>query len=75
MSDIANPAGLEGFEFLEYCTQDAAKLHEQFVAMGFSVAGQHKTQAVTLYQQNDIRFLVNTSPSSAAAEFAKAHGP
>lgn len=75
MSNIANPAGLEGFEFLEYCTEDPTRLHQQFTAMGFSVVGKHKTRDVTLYQQNDIRFLVNTTANSAAAQFAKTHGP
>ena len=75
MSNMANPAGLEGFEFLEYCTQDPQTLHQQFTNMGFNVAGKHKTHAVTLYQQNNIRFLVNTTAGSAAAEFAKSHGP
>ncbi len=72
---MINPAGLEGFEFLEYCTENPEKLHEQFTALGFAVVGEHTTQDVTLYRQNAIRFLINTTKESAAAQFAKEHGP
>jgi 4-hydroxyphenylpyruvate dioxygenase len=42
--------------------------------MGFSAAAKHKTADVTIYQQNDIRFLINTTKNSMASQFAEAHG-
>lgn len=71
----SNPAGTNGFAFLEYCTPDPKKLNAQFIAMGFTPVAQHKSQDVTIFQQNDIRFFVNTTSNSRANEFATAHGP
>lgn len=69
-----NPAGTDGFDFLEFTTQDFQKLDAQFKQMGFHPVAKHKNSDVTLYQQNDIRFLVNTTKNSLAAQFASVHG-
>jgi 4-hydroxyphenylpyruvate dioxygenase len=68
-----NPAGTNGFDFLEYTTNDVPKLSKQFEAMGFKVVAKHKTHDITLYQQNDVRFLLNNTPNSMAKHFAKDH--
>lgn len=70
-----NPAGTNGFEFLEYATHDPQTLIQQFTEMGFVPVAKHSNAEVTLYQQNDIRFLINTTPGSMADQFAKLHGP
>ncbi|MBA3661832.1 MAG: 4-hydroxyphenylpyruvate dioxygenase [Gammaproteobacteria bacterium] len=72
---MRNPAGLKGFEFLEFSTHQPTLLEAQFKSMGFSEHGKHKTHPITLYQQNDIRFLVNLTENSMARPFAKEHGP
>lgn len=69
-----NPAGTDGFEFLEFTTTDFKKLDEQFKQMGFTPVAKHQSSDVILYQQNDIRFLVNTTPNSLASQFASQHG-
>jgi 4-hydroxyphenylpyruvate dioxygenase len=69
-----NPAGTNGFDFLEYTTNNLEKLEQQFKTMGFIPVAKHKTCEVTLYQQNDIRFLINTTETSMATQFASAHG-
>jgi 4-hydroxyphenylpyruvate dioxygenase len=69
-----NPAGLDGFDFLEFTTTNPALLNEQFQSMGFVPVAKHRHHDVTLYQQNDIRFIVNNAKNCLAERFAKEHG-
>jgi 4-hydroxyphenylpyruvate dioxygenase len=71
----ANPAGTDGFEFVEYAHPDPAALHELFTTMGFSPVARHRTKAITLYRQGDVNYLINEEPGSHAVNFAAAHGP
>jgi 4-hydroxyphenylpyruvate dioxygenase len=70
-----NPAGTDGFGFIEYAHPSPAALHQLFTTMGFSVVAKHRTKAVTLYRQGDVNYLVNEEPGSHAARFAGEHGP
>lgn len=69
-----NPAGTDGFDFLEFTTNDPQKLIQQFESMGFVAVAKHKSCDVTVYQQNDIRYFINTTDNSAAKQFAGVHG-
>lgn len=71
---IHNPAGTEGFDFLEFTTNEPEKLKQQFENMGFTPVAQHHSCAVTVYQQNNIRFFINTTKNSMASQFANLHG-
>lgn len=71
---IHNPVGTDGFDFLEFTTTDPQKLSQQFESMGFHPVATHKSQPVTIYQQNDIRFIINLSKNSMASQFAGLHG-
>lgn len=73
MSHI-NPAGTNGFEFLEFTTTDLAKLESQFTSMGFRPVAKHLSADAILFQQNDIRFIINTTKGSMAERFASRHG-
>jgi 4-hydroxyphenylpyruvate dioxygenase len=70
-----NPAGTDGFGFVEYAHPDPAVLHGLFAQMGFEPVAKHRTKAITLYRQGDVNYLVNEEPGSHATNFAKAHGP
>jgi 4-hydroxyphenylpyruvate dioxygenase len=70
-----NPAGTEGFEFLEFATKNPDRMQKQLTAMGFTPVAKHRKGKVTLYQQNNIRFLINITPKSMAEFFADVHGP
>ncbi len=70
-----NPAGTDGFEFVEYTAEDTAALDQLFRQMGFRIAGQHRSKRVTHYRQGDINFIVNAEPESFAQSFARVHGP
>ena len=70
-----NPAGTDGFEFVEYTAEDTAALGKLFRQMGFRIAGRHRSKRVTHYRQGDINFIVNAEPESFAQSFARVHGP
>ena len=56
-----NPTGTRGFDFLEYTTQEPHVLEAQFLTMGFAPIAKHHLLDITLYQQNNIRFIINTA--------------
>jgi len=70
-----NPAGTDGFEFVEYAAPDASALGELFARMGFDPVARHRSKDVTLWRQNDVNFVVNAEPESFAQSFARVHGP
>lgn len=71
---IHNPAGTDGFDFLEFTTNDPQTLTQQFLSMGFQPVAHHTSCPITIYQQNDIRFVINLTPNSMASQFANLHG-
>ena len=70
-----NPAGTDGFEFIEYTAEDTEALGRLFEQMGFRAVARHRSKNVTLYRQGEINFLVNAEPESFAQSFARVHGP
>ncbi len=70
-----NPAGTDGFGFVEYAHPHPAELHALFRTMGFAPVARHRTRAITLYRQGDVDYLVNEEPGSHAVNFAARHGP
>ncbi|STX29255.1 4-hydroxyphenylpyruvate dioxygenase [Legionella beliardensis] len=74
MTTNGNPCGLDGFAFLEFSAPNASSLHQQFNQMGFQIVAKHKSQDITLYQQGNIRFIVNHAANTQAQDHAKTHG-
>ena len=70
-----NPAGTDGFEFIEYTAPDSRALAALFGSMGFAAVARHRSKDVTLYRQGDVNFIVNHEPDSFAQSFARVHGP
>ena len=70
-----NPAGTDGFEFVEFAHPEPEVLDRVFRQMGFEPVARHKTKAITLYRQGDINYLLNAEPDSHAARFVAEHGP
>ncbi|MBI4204256.1 MAG: 4-hydroxyphenylpyruvate dioxygenase [Betaproteobacteria bacterium] len=70
-----NPAGTDGFEFIEYTAPDTRALARLFEAMGFSAVARHRSKDVVRYRQGDINFIINHEPHSFAHAFARVHGP
>ncbi|MCT8159836.1 4-hydroxyphenylpyruvate dioxygenase [Pseudoruegeria sp. SHC-113] len=71
----ANPAGTDGFEFVEFCHPEPQELRDLFARMGYVHVANHKRKAVELWQQGDITYVLNMEPGSHAAAFAEEHGP
>jgi 4-hydroxyphenylpyruvate dioxygenase len=70
-----NPAGTDGFEFVEFAHPDPQALRDLFAKMGYTHVANHKRKAVELWQQGDISYLINAEPDSHAARFIAEHGP
>ncbi|MFC7704802.1 4-hydroxyphenylpyruvate dioxygenase [Plastorhodobacter daqingensis] len=71
----ANPAGTDGFEFVEFAHPEPSVLDRLFRQMGFVPVARHRSKAITLYRQGDINYLLNAEPDSHAAGFVAEHGP
>ncbi|RST83894.1 3-keto-5-aminohexanoate cleavage protein [Aquibium carbonis] len=60
--DMPDRMNVEGVEFVEFAADadEAQRLGMLFSALGFRVAGRHRSKAVTLYRQGGINLVVNT---------------
>ncbi len=72
---LENPAGTDGFEFVEYTAADPELLRTLFERLGFPVTARHRSKNVTLHRQGDINFIINAEPDSFGQRFAREHGP
>ncbi len=70
-----NPAGTDGFEFVEFAHPDPDELRTLFSKMGYVHTATHKTKAIELWQQGDITYVLNDEPGSHARGFVEEHGP
>jgi 4-hydroxyphenylpyruvate dioxygenase len=71
----ANPAGTDGFEFVEFAHPDPAKLATLLEQMGYTEVARHRRKDISLYRQGGINYIVNREPESHAMRFAAEHGP
>ena len=70
-----NPAGTDGFEFVEFAHPEPEKLRELFTRMGFAQVARHRSKAIEVWQQGDVTYLLNDEPGSHARAFVEEHGP
>ncbi len=70
-----NPAGTDGFEFVEFAHPDPEVLRDLFARMGYVHTASHKSKAIELWQQGDITYVINNEPGGHAREFVTRHGP
>ncbi|QBY00210.1 4-hydroxyphenylpyruvate dioxygenase [Rhodophyticola sp. CCM32] len=71
----ANPAGTDGFEFVEFAHPEPEQLRDLFTCMGYIHTATHKTKNIELWQQGDITYALNAEPGSFASRFVEEHGP
>jgi 4-hydroxyphenylpyruvate dioxygenase len=71
----ANPAGTDGFEFVEFAHPEPRKLEQLFERMGYVEVARHKRKDISLYRQGHINYVLNREPNSHAARFVDEHGP
>ncbi len=71
-----NPAGTDGFEFVEFAHPEPQELRDLFAKMGFDLVARHKSKPlVELWQQGDVTYILNADPESYADKFVAEHGP
>ncbi len=70
-----NPAGTDGFEFVEFAHPEPEELRALFKRMGYAHVANHRTKQIELWQQGDITYVLNNEPGSFAARFVDLHGP
>lgn len=70
-----NPAGTDGFEFVEFAHPEPQDLRDLFSKMGYTHTATHKRKAIELWQQGDITYIINADPNSFSARFVEEHGP
>ncbi|MEL7480858.1 MAG: 4-hydroxyphenylpyruvate dioxygenase [Pseudomonadota bacterium] len=76
MADLFdNPAGLDGFEFVEFSAPEKGILEPIFETMGFTKVARHRSKDVELWRQGGINLITNYEPRSAAWYFSREHGP
>ena len=71
----ANPAGTDGFEFVEFAHPEPQKLAVLFESMGYTEVARHKHKDISLYRQGRITYVLNREPGAHAARFVEEHGP
>ncbi|MEM7472212.1 MAG: 4-hydroxyphenylpyruvate dioxygenase [Pseudomonadota bacterium] len=70
-----NPAGTDGFEFVEFAHPNPDELRTLFAKMGYTHTATHKSKAIELWQQGDITYVLNDEAGSHARRFVDEHGP
>ncbi|CAN1542128.1 COG3185 4-hydroxyphenylpyruvate dioxygenase and related hemolysins [Paracoccaceae bacterium] len=70
-----NPAGTDGFEFVEFAHPNPVELRALFTRMGYALTARHKSRDIQLWQQGDITYVLNNDPGSHARRFVDEHGP
>ena len=70
-----NPAGTDGFEFVEFAHPNPDELRTLFGKMGYVHTATHKMKQIELWQQGDITYVINAEPGSFGTRFVEEHGP
>ncbi len=71
---LDNPLGTDGFEFVEFASENDTSLGGLFESLGFVPVSRHRSKAVLRYKQGNINFLLNMENKGQPAEFRSAHG-
>lgn len=71
----SNPAGTDGFEFVEFAHPEPAELEALFERMGYVPVARHRTKNITVWRQGDINYILNAESGSFADRFVAEHGP
>ena len=70
-----NPAGTDGFEFVEFAHPEPEKLESLFKKMGYRPVARHRTKDITVWRQGDVNYILNAEKGSFADRFVDQHGP
>ncbi len=70
-----NPAGTDGFEFVEFAHPDPKELETLFEQMGYVPVARHLSKNITVWRQGDVNYILNAETGSFADRFVADHGP
>jgi 4-hydroxyphenylpyruvate dioxygenase len=70
-----NPCGLRGLAFVQIASPDPDAIHRLLVAFGFSRTLRHALRDIDLYEQGEIRILLDRAASGFGGAFSLLHGP
>ena len=70
-----NPAGTDGFEFVEFAHPEPQELEALFTRMGYVQVARHKTKDIRVWRQGDINYILNNEKGSHGNRFVDEHGP
>jgi 4-hydroxyphenylpyruvate dioxygenase len=70
-----NPLGTDGFEFVEFTSDEPGRLKGLFEMMGFAAVSKHRSKNVLRFAQGDVNFILNMEPTGQPAAFRAQHGP
>ena len=70
-----NPAGTDGFEFVEFAHPHPQELRDLFTQMGYVLTARHKSRDFEIWQQGDVTYVLNDEAGSHGRSFADMHGP
>lgn len=76
LPEIAPRAKVQGVSFIEFASRgdEAARLVSDLASLGFEKVGQHQSKAAALWQQGDIRIVVNEEATGHAGASWNARG-
>ncbi|WP_394178305.1 bifunctional sugar phosphate isomerase/epimerase/4-hydroxyphenylpyruvate dioxygenase family protein [Yoonia maritima] len=76
IADFPARGDLQGVAFIEFASrgEEARALEALLRGLGFAQVGQHISKALTLWQQGDIRILINEETADLAASIFLTHG-
>src|SRR3954471_8204633 len=65
-TDVSNPMGLDGIEFIEYTTSRPQALGQVLETMGFRPIARHRSREVMLYRQGEMNVVLNANVPAPA---------
>jgi 4-hydroxyphenylpyruvate dioxygenase len=71
LPEPSNPLGIDGIEFIEYCTSQAQAFGALLESMGFAPVARHRSREVALYRQGGMNLIVNSEPAAGRAALDK----
>lgn len=76
LAEFPAPSPVEDVAFVEFAASpdQAQTLGKMLSCLGFAHVARHKSRAVSLWQQNDIRIVVNSEPTGYAHSAHVMHG-
>ena len=75
ISEVANPLGLDGIEFIEYATSRPQALGQVLKMMGFKPVARHRSREVLLYRQGRINVILNAHLPQLAGSVSNGDKP